>query len=156
MILIYSKPPLRLIWRNDDALLQDRATLNLFPNFVTKSGTNRFGYHASIFEVNTIREFLVHLSPYLTKIARLGGYLARTKDPRRATWSCGAVDHGSQISNPDSSWALNLCVIKRFTRRLPIWAWFRAEERERTADRHAASCTPSASLLDAAWACCPG
>ena len=61
------------------------------------------------------------LSPYLTKIARLGGYLARTKDPRRATWSCGAVYNGSQISNPDSSWALNLCVIQRFRRRLQTY-----------------------------------
>ena len=31
------------------------------------------------------------LSRYLIKIARLGGYLARAKDPRQATSSCGAA-----------------------------------------------------------------
>jgi hypothetical protein len=31
------------------------------------------------------------LSMYLIKLARLGGYLARTHDPRQATWSSGEV-----------------------------------------------------------------
>jgi hypothetical protein len=40
---------------------------------------------------------------YLVQIAKLGGYLVRAKDPRRATWCSGAGSLGSPIS----SWASN-------------------------------------------------
>jgi hypothetical protein len=39
------------------------------------------------------------LASYLTKIARLGGYLARAKDPPPGKLSCGAECPASPISN---------------------------------------------------------
>ena len=59
------------------------------------------------------------LSHYLTKIARLGGYLARASDPPPGnTRSCGADCRASLTSNWAPSSGRKLWVIERFTERL--------------------------------------
>jgi hypothetical protein len=52
------------------------------------------------------------LSLYLTKLARLGGYLARAKILRQETSSCGEASRASQISSSDLSSVLNLWVLE--------------------------------------------
>jgi len=52
------------------------------------------------------------LSVYLTKIARLGGYLARAKDPPPGNTVMWAACHGLPTSNWGSSWVLDLWVIE--------------------------------------------
>jgi hypothetical protein len=58
------------------------------------------------------------LSHYLTKIARLGGYLARAMMLRQAIRSCGADCHVSRTSGWVPSWGQKLWVIESLTERL--------------------------------------
>jgi hypothetical protein len=58
-----------------------------------------------------------NLSLYLTKLARLGGYLARTKNPPPGNTSCGEGYRASQISNSASFSALILWVIEKVLHR---------------------------------------
>lgn len=61
------------------------------------------------------------LSLYLTKLARLGGYLARASDPPQGSSSSGAASRVSPISNSaPKSPPQDLWVIESFTGCVPI------------------------------------